>query len=602
MEDRFVAVDPDPRREYRHRLEERSAEVGRRDRQHIWIGNARLGVAVLAAVLAWLAFSAEGISGWWLLAPLAVFIALAMVHERVLRLRATGERAMRFYQRGLGRLEDNWAGKGETGDRFSSEQHPYAEDLDLFGRGSLFELLSIARTRAAEETLARWLLEPAGLEEIRERHQAIEELRFRLDLREDLSLLGDEARAGMDAAALPRWGLGRPLLDNRLARAAMAALSLASLATFIGWIGFDWSNRLFLWVLAMNASVGLLYRTRVLRVVQAVEEPAHDLALMAEVLVRLEHEHFQCPRLAALRKQLDTGGLPPSRHIRRLNRLMELLDSRDNLAVRLIGPPLLWTTQLAFAIEAWRKRTGPAVRGWIEAVGELGALVCLANYAYEHPDDPFPEFTEGPARFEGEGLAHPLIPESRSVRNDLQLGPEMRVLMVSGSNMSGKTTLLRTVGTNVVLAMAGAPVRARSLRMAPLSVGASIHVHDSLQAGASRFYTEITRLRRLMDVTRGPLPLVFLLDELLHGTNSHDRRIGAEAVVRSLVDKGAVGLVTTHDLALAGIVDSLEPHGANVHFEDHFENGKITFDYRLRPGVVEKSNALDLMRSIGLEV
>jgi MutS domain V len=602
MDDRFAAVDPDPRREYKHRLEERGQEVARRERQHIWIGNARLGVAVLAALLAWLAFSREWLSGWWLLVPLFVFIALAVVHERVLRWRARSQRAVRFYQRGLGRLEDDWAGKGESGDRFNSDSHPYAQDLDLFGQGSLFELLSIARTRAGEETLARWLMEPAPLEEIRARQEAVDELRFHLDLREDLSLLGDEVRAGIDAAALPRWGAGRPLLDNRLARIAAVALALAALASFIGWVAFDLTNRLFLWVLAMTASVGLLYRGRVLQVAQAVEEPAHDLALMSEVLVRLEREHFQCPKLATLRKQLDAEGIPPSRRIRRLNRLMELLDSRDNLAVRLIGPPLLWTTQLAFAIEAWRKRTGPAVRGWIGAVGELGALLCLANYAYERPEDPFPEFVEGPARFEGEGLGHPLIPETRSVRNDLTLGPDLRVFMVSGSNMSGKTTLLRTVGTNVVLAMAGAPVRARRLRMSPLAVGASIHVHDSLQAGSSRFYTEITRLRRLLDVTRGPLPLVFLLDELLHGTNSHDRRIGAEAVVRSLVNKGALGLVTTHDLALVRIVDSLEPHGANVHFEDHFENGKITFDYKLRPGVVEKSNALDLMRSIGLEV
>jgi DNA mismatch repair ATPase MutS len=242
------------------------------------------------------------------------------------------------------------------------------------------------------------------------------------------------------------------------------------------------------------------------------------------------------------------------------------------------------------------------VRGWIAAVGEIGALSSLAGYAYEHPDNSFPEFSDQGLCFEGEGLGHPLIAGDRMVRNDVRLGEDLRVLVVSGSNMSGKSTLLRTIGANTVLAMAGAPVCARRLRLSPFVVGATIRITDSLQAGSSRFYVEITRLRQLMDLTRGPRPLLFLLDELLHGTNSNDRRIGGEAVVRSLVERGAAGLLTTHDLALAHIAETLAPRAANVHFEDHLEDGKISFDYKMRPGVVEKSNALGLMRSIGLDV
>jgi DNA mismatch repair ATPase MutS len=182
------------------------------------------------------------------------------------------------------------------------------------------------------------------------------------------------------------------------------------------------------------------------------------------------------------------------------------------------------------------------------------------------------------------------------------LNEDLRLLVVSGSNMSGKSTLLRTVGVNAVLALAGAPVRARHLRISPLVVGATLRIQDSLQAGRSRFFAEITRVRQLVDLARGPIPLLFLLDEIFGGTNSHDRRLGAEAVVRSLVNYGAIGLVTTHDLALTHIVDLLAPRAANVHFEDHFENGNITFDYRMRPDVVQKSNALALMRAVGLEV
>jgi DNA mismatch repair ATPase MutS len=237
----------------------------------------------------------------------------------------------------------------------------------------------------------------------------------------------------------------------------------------------------------------------------------------------------------------------------------------------------------------------------------MEALLSLATYSFEHPADPFPEFTGGPASFEAADLGHPLVPSALCVRNDVSIGGETRVLLVSGSNMSGKSTLLRAIGINVVLAMAGAPVRARHLRLTPLQVGASIRVNDSLQEGSSRFYAEITRLRQIAnladrDLGTGHPPLLFLLDELLQGTNSSDRRIGAEGIVRALVKRGAIGFVSTHDLALTDIGGSVEGHLKNVHFQDEFADGKMTFDYKLRDGIVTKSNGLELMRSIGLDV
>jgi DNA mismatch repair ATPase MutS len=263
---------------------------------------------------------------------------------------------------------------------------------------------------------------------------------------------------------------------------------------------------------------------------------------------------------------------------------------------------LLWTAQMAFAIERWRRRTGPAVRGWLAVVGEFEALCSLATFAGENPDDPFPEVAEAGPVYDGEALGHPLIPAARCVRNDLRLGDDRRVLVMSGSNMSGKSTMLRTVGVNAVLALAGAPVRARRLRLSPVVVGATLRIQDSLQEGRSRFFAELLRVRQLVDLSRGEPPLLFLLDEIFHGTNSHDRRQGAEAVVRGLVAAGAVGLVTTHDLSLTHIVEVLSPRAANVHFADHFENGAMVFDYTMRPGVVQNSNALALMRAVGLEV
>ncbi len=350
------------------------------------------------------------------------------------------------------------------------------------------------------------------------------------------------------------------------------------------------------------------------RVLAAVERRSRDLALLANVLARLERAAFTSPRLASLRAALDTPPqsladslaagthVPPSQRIAQLGNLLDLLDSRRNQLFAPLAYLLLWGTQMACAIEKWRRVAGPAVGRWLAVVGEFEALCALAAYAYENPNDPFPEVVPTGPCYDGEGLAHPLMPAGKCVPNDLHLGEDLRVLVVSGSNMSGKSTFLRTVGINAVLALAGAPVRARRLRLSPLAVGATLRIQDSLQAGRSRFYAEILRVRQVVDLTRGPIPLLFLLDEIFAGTNSHDRRIGAECVVQGLVRAGAIGLVTTHDLSLTHIAEQLGSRGANVHFADHFENGVMTFDYRLQSGVVRHSNALALMRAVGLEV
>ncbi len=565
------------------------------------IGNFRLLVALIAVVMVWQVIGAQVLSAYWLLIPLAIFIGLAMFHERILQSYRRISRASSFYQRAIARLDGDWAGKGETGERFRDARHPYAEDLDLFGTGSLFDMICATRTRAGEETLARWLLAPATKEEIRARQEAIEELREQVDLREHLAVLGEDVRIGVHPEALAAWGEAPALLRSTFARIVCALIGLTSLVTVILAFQSGWTTPFFV-SLALAAGAGFYYRDRVRAVVQEVELPAHDLALLRDVLLWMEKREFRCKKLVELRGALDSEGHPPSKQIAKLNRLIEMLDSRDNPAVRLIGPPLLWSTQLAFAIEAWRFTSGRAVRKWLEAVGEMEALCSLAAYAYAHPADPFAELVDETPCFIATGVSHPLLVESKGVRNDIRLDKDMRALVVSGSNMSGKSTLLRTAGVNAVLALAGAPVRAIHLRLSSLTVGASIRVTDSLQGGSSRFYAEITRLRQLVDLAGSPAPLLFLLDELLNGTNSHDRKIGAEAVVKGLVDRGAVGFLTTHDLALAEIVEVLKPHAANVHFEDHMENGRISFDYKLREGIVRKSNALELMRSVGLEV
>jgi DNA mismatch repair ATPase MutS len=338
-------------------------------------------------------------------------------------------------------------------------------------------------------------------------------------------------------------------------------------------------------------------------VTAAVNAPAHDLALFSKLLEQIENDRFAAPLLGQLQRRLRASRLIASQEIAKLERLVSLLDWQRNALFAPIAFAILWSPQVAMAIERWRGRSGRHIREWIAGVGEFEALCDLATYSYEHPSDTFPELVETAGGwFEAEGLGHPLMAEAQCVRNDVRLGGESRLLIVSGSNMSGKSTLLRAVGLNTVLAWAGAPVRANRLNISPLSVGASIRVLDSLLDGRSRFYAEITRLREIVRLAEGSRTVLFLVDELLSGTNSHDRRIGAAAIVRMLLDRGAIGMITTHDLALVKIADDMGGRAVNVHFADSLENGRLHFDYRLLPGVVERSNALDLMRSVGLEV
>jgi MutS domain V len=593
-----------PLAEYQARLEDRRRVSERLDRQFHRIGNARLAAGFAAVLVAFFVFGEVWISVWWLLLPLAVFAALVIVHARVVERMERSKRAIQFYERGLARLENRWIGSGDSGERFRDPAHVYAEDLDLFGKGSLFELLSTARTRAGEDTLARWLLAPAPPDEVAARHQAVDELRPLLDLREDLAVLGSAVRSSLDPDAAAAWGEAPEVRFPAGARYIAPILAAALVISFGLYMAGVFTRTPVLAALLVELGYAFFLGSRTLQVATAVNSPSHNLALLAKLLDRIEHEAFRGPLLQQLHARLKAGGQPiASAQIARLGRLVARLDWQRNLIFTPIAWALLWGAQLAMAIERWRKISGRHIRDWISTAGEFEALCSLAGYSYEHPADVFPELTNpSDGCVEADAIAHPLMPESQSVRNDVQLGGETRLWIVSGSNMSGKSTLLRTIGINTVLAWAGAPVRAARFKISPLSLGASIRVLDSLQDGRSRFYAEITRLREIVALTSGSLPVLFLLDELLSGTNSHDRQIGASAIVRALIDRGAMGLITTHDLALAHIADALPGRAANIHFADTLENGELHFDYRLQPGVVERSNALDLMRSVGLEV
>ena len=566
--------------------------------RHKFLGYGKVALGLLMALLL-VRFVHELHGIWPLLAAAAVFVVLAIVHEGVLgRIRET-KSIVAHYERGMARLEDRWAGTGEDGDHFKDDTHPYSRDLDLFGKGSIFELLCTFRTRSGEETLARWLLEPAAPDEILARQAAAQELKTNVGLREKLFTAGNRVRLGLHPDSLATWGEQASSFGSRWLPLSTAVLAILWIASLIyGFLRDSYTPVLLLSF--VNQFVNSRISKRLEPLVDAVEAAASDLDLLVAILKILEREQFKSPRLVHLQSALRTHGIPPSAAVRKLDRIVHYLEQRRNLIVRIVDGFVFYSVQFYLRAESWQREFGPAIRRWLAVVGEMEVLAALSGYAFEHPGDAWPEFDNQRPCFDAESFAHPLLPERKAVRNDLKLGDGLQLIVLSGPNMSGKSTFVRGIGVNAVLAQCGAPVRAKRLRMSPLRVGASICVLDSLQGGVSRFYAEIKRLKLISDSAQGPIPVMFLLDELLSGTNSHDRFEGTQLIVNALVQRGAIGLVTTHDLALAQIPESMNGTARNCHFEDHLENGQLAFDFKLKPGVVQTSNALKLMQSIGL--
>ncbi|MHB2015693.1 MAG: MutS-related protein [Candidatus Xenobia bacterium] len=571
-----------PAEEYTRRRDERQVRARELDRLHYHLANARLIGVGLILVVGWLVLEHQVTEPIWLLLPVVVLAVAVVWHGRVEERWNHARRAVAFYEDGLHRLDDTWMGRGLTGEEYLQDSHPYAKDLDVFGHSSLFDLLCIARTRLGEDRLAAWLTTPAAPEAIPRRRQMVEELKPRLDLREDLAALY-EGRSELKGNTLVQWGCEPVRLTSVPMRLVALVLGICGVAALVWWL-ITWNPVALVVVLAIQQLFMRGPQADVNAVMDGVEPIRRDGLRLAAYLKRLEPE-----------KVLPVEGAADALYA--LDRLILLLDARRNLFVSPLVYLSLWTFQMACEIERWRQRYGPQLGPWMEALADFEALNCFASLAYERPSYVWPEL-QG-SGIDARGLAHPLL-GAGAIPNDVTLS-DIDLWVVSGSNMSGKSSLLRTLGTNVVLAMAGAPVRAVSLRMEPLRVGASLQLADSLAGGVSRFYAEILRLRSTVEMAAGTPRLLFLLDEIMAGTNSHDRLIGAQAVIRTLLARGALGLVTTHDLALTEMVNQL-PRASNVHFEDQIIEGKVTFDYHVRSGVVTHSNALALMRAIGLEV
>jgi hypothetical protein len=543
----------------------------------------------------------QQLSFLWLSLPLPVAAAST---QRIRRYRHSRNRMFRlqeFYGRAVRRLKDNWARNGSDGGEFCESAHAYSRDLNIFGEGSLFELLCTVRTAIGQRRLAEYLLKAPSLEETLLRQEAIRELKDRADLRESIALLGEFEFLQSKRETFDEWLHSPALSVSKPVRVLILATSTALASMVL--IGFatsliPWST-LAIWIvpiLAIHAIIGLLYRDSVNRMLGCLHTVSTEVQVLRQGLRLLEAQHFRSVKLRNLAERIRNS----SRSVRKLERLLNGLGERNK--PWFYGPSLslLFATQMCMAIEAWRTEHGDSLRLWLDAWAEFAALNALATYAYENPTNTFPEFTKEGARFEAEDLGNPLLSRLSCIPNDVQLNESRQFYVLSGSNMSGKSTLLRAIGLNAVLAFAGAPVRAKSLRLAHLAVWASISVTDSMLDGKSKFLAEMDRLRQTLEAAEGGKPVLFLVDEIFSGTNSPDRRIAAEAVVRTLISRGAIGALSTHDIALTEITAKTELRGMNVHMASRGAGDPMDFDYRLKPGVTNESNALAIARMAGV--
>jgi ABC-type multidrug transport system fused ATPase/permease subunit len=609
----------DPRTTYEDGRTSASREVHRQDARIRAIGLARavvaLGAIGLVAALVWASLSPLA---WIAVSALALlFVVLVIQHRGAFARRTRFEAVRRFHERGLDRLSGRWIEFAGDGEAFRSAEHPYTDDLDVFGRASLFQLLNAAETPFGERALASLLAPPSRTDEkppgddrawketLGQRHSALQDLAGRVAFRERLSSVCHVVSTERpDPRPFIAWAeTSPPLAASTAAVAASWVLPvLAILAMVFGaqlglprgaWIGV---------ILVELAFLGI-YRKRTTPIVVAASSREGSLARFAEVFETLERESFQAPMSRLLQEKLRASGVKVTREMAALARIVGFVDARQNEVFRLfIAPVLLWDFHCAVALDRWRLRAGPRVREWFETLGEFEALASVAGFAFDHADHAWPELVDR-AAFEASDLGHPLLGADRRVTNEVALPGPGNALIVTGSNMSGKSTLLRAIGLNAVLALAGAPVCAKKLVLGRVTVATSMRVRDSLEAGISHFLAELTKLKRVVDLARTSPPVLFLLDEILHGTNSRERLIGARAIVRTLTDLGALGAVSTHDLGIAERTPDLEGRVTNVHFEEQVdEKGTMTFDYKLKAGVVHTSNALRLMRAVGLDV
>ncbi|MDB5047236.1 MAG: hypothetical protein JWO30_307 [Fibrobacteres bacterium] len=608
-------MTPDPLRVYQDRKTAFAAQTAAARKASAFFSNARLGV-VLAALAAFLWFVFHDSLIPTLLSAFlgaVAFIALMVRHEKVLARERLSDRLTGLNEDGIKRMQGTWTRFSDDGRGFADESHPYASDLDLFGPASLFQWLNAARTHYGRLRLHRLLTSPPrALDRIAEDQGMVRQLAPEVDWRQRFQAAGGLPQANQakeDPDALLLWAEAETLLFPRPALAGLLRFLPILTIAFALFSFFQLgSTALMLPPLLLHRLIVSWNQRRNGRILEAISRQKRSLETYLELLALIETAGFAPgspgpgATLASLAGSLrNPQGTLASEAVRGLQRLADHLETRLNPILHvLVNTLFLWDLQWLWVFRRWRRENGAHLRSWLETVARLETLSSLAMIAFENPDWAFPEVSESEPLAEARMMAHPLIPKDVRVGNDARLDKAGEVLIITGSNMSGKSTMMRTVGINLVLAYAGAPVCAQAFRCAPVQVHTSMRLKDDLEKRISSFYAELLRIKGIVEAARGGKKVLFLVDEIFRGTNSKDRHEGAMAVLRQLHGLGAAGLVSTHDLELARLAEMEPGSFRNFHFQESYQDGKIRFDYKMVAGVSRTTNAMHLLKMVGL--
>lgn len=595
-----------------------ATELGERSRLLSNLRGLSFGVVVISAIGC---FTSDAAAWRWVLFGSSVaFAILVAAHARVIRREELSLRRLQVNASALKRISGAFRELPEDGSEFRNPLHPCADDLDLFGKASVFQLVNRAHTRFGQRKLSSFLMNRCPPEELVERQAAVQELAELFDLRQELEALAlptavplaeqvstkpranHKAQKVIDPEPLLAWAESEPKLLKKPALSVLTKVlpvitcAYLAWAMYQGWHALTWIAPLF--VQGVLLATAQAYTGAVFAAVSS-----HQGAFLryGPMLALLEQTEAKSRLLVNLKRVAETNGMPPSVRMRQFERIVGWFELRHNgLVYPIINLVLMWDFHCVFALERWQQNAGKQVRAWFNTLGELEALSSFAGFAYDNPSYAWPKIVTRTC-FEATELGHPLILKGR-VTNDIKIEQGGRALLVTGSNMSGKSTLMRAIGVNAMLAQAGAPVCARELTMGTVSVRTSMRISDSLEQGVSHFYAELHKLKAVLDARNGDVPVLFLLDEVLHGTNSRERQVGARWVLAELLRANAIGAVSTHDSGLCTLPEPLMSSVRQVHLREITEGAEMTFDYKLRPGPVQSGNALRLMRSLGIGV
>ena len=540
-----------------------------------------------------------------LVTTIITFVTLAIKHSKIKRNKIRCSVLCKINENCLKRINNNWKDFSDNGDDFNDENHSYSKDLDIFGDNSLFQWINTCITYLGRQKLKDALSAPIyNTDEIHKRQEAINELAENIGWTQRFaaeSILSENKNH--NPVELFEWVKDKnEFFLKPLLIAVIRVLPLITLSLMVSAFVFSKvSYRIFLLAIVLHIILLLVGYKEVSRNLDTVYKYKDSIFIYNKLLMHIEKKTFTSEYLIKLKEKLvNKDGMKASFQIKKLVNLVTVISDRRNMYYLPINILLLWDYQCLINLQRFKKNSGSSLATWIDVIGEIESLNSLSTIAYEHHDWAMPSFKDGSPIFDAKNLGHPLLGNNR-IYNDILIERSQNVLLITGSNMSGKSTLLRTTGINLVLAYAGAPVCAQSFSCSIMDIYTCMRTSDNLEKNISSFYAELLRIKKLVNATKNKTPIFFLLDEIFKGTNSIDRHTGAKILVAKLSTENALGFVSTHDLEL-GDIENTNKRVKNYHLKEYYKDDKLYFDYKLRPGVSTTRNALYLMKMAGLDI